>query len=382
MTEINPPAYEQNACLTAQSDRQVLQSIAGCEGVAFGVGNNLAVVDIASGGLTVQVQSGNAFVKADLGGTWQGMYHVSNDGNVTLTVPAPDPSLTTTYYVYAHVYDSAFSGVSNNWALEVSAGSTSGSPTLPSSALLLATLVLPGGTTEITQAMITDNRVQYCGPGGSTTQPTIVTYTASGTFQKANYPSAKGFKIRLVGGGGGGGGTAATGASENAAAGGGGGAGYAEGILLPSALAASETVTVGGAGAAAAAGANQGGQGGQSAFGTFMTANGGTGGQGGTNTSSGVITATSGGGATATGGAINIGGQDGGYGLVVGGSRILTGTGGSSQLGLGGTPTNASNGRAGSGYGSGASGATAGAGSAARAGAAGLPGIVIVEVLY
>lgn len=104
-------------------------------------------------------------------------------------------------------------------------------------------------------------------------------FTASGTYTKAtNNPS---FVIVEVVGGGGNGGT--TGTTAGNAGGGGGGGGYCIKKILASALASSETVTVGGAGATSSFGSicsATGGAAGQTGSGTELGASGGAGGIG------------------------------------------------------------------------------------------------------
>jgi len=110
---------------------------------------------------------------------------------------------------------------------------------------------------------------------------TVYYTSGSSTFTKADYPGLRALKIKCLGGGGGGGGAATTGASQNASGEGGTGANYAESFILASALASSETVTVGAGGAGGTAGSNAGTNGGASSFGTLVVANGGAGGAGG-----------------------------------------------------------------------------------------------------
>lgn len=133
-------------------------------------------------------------------------------------------------------------------------------------------------------------------------------YPANGTYTKAtNNPGY--IIVEMVGGGGGGGNAAATG--------GGGGGGYTRKKILASALAASETVTIGLAGTIA-------GTGGTSSFGTFCSASGGT---AGSNQFGGV-------GGIGSSGDLNIKGAGGEAGGFV--NANFGGAGGSSQLGGGG----------------------------------------------
>src|SRR5690606_14479180 len=97
---------------------------------------------------------------------------------------------------------------------------------------------------------------------------TVVYFTSSGQFRKADYPGLRAVVAHVQGGGGGSGGAAATSPDAEAAAGGGGGGGYARKLVLVDDLRDVETVTVGAGGAAGSAGFNQGGVGGTSSFGT------------------------------------------------------------------------------------------------------------------
>lgn len=215
-----------------------------------------------------------------------------------------------------------------------------------------------------------------------------VYFTASGTFSKGSYPGLRAVMVRCVGGGGGSGGAAATGAGQGATSGAGAGGTYAEKWLLASALATSETVTVGAGGTAGSAGANNGGVGGTSSFGTLCVANGGAFGGGATATST--TTGTSGGEAVTTGsvGDLIVAGQDGSDGRHLStGERINDAMGGASGLGYGGgrsenNTTASAAGQTGLPYGGGASGAHNQASQSAVAGAAGGTGVVIVDLYF
>lgn len=169
-------------------------------------------------------------------------------------------------------------------------------------------------------------------------------FTSSGTYTKStNNPS---FVIVEVVGGGGSGGTGGTGSGIPAPTyygGAGGGGGYAREKLLASALASSETVTVGGAA-------------GTSSFGSHCSATGGV--TGGTASAFGPGANSAGG--TGSGGDINRSGARGNTGFV----------GGNSALGFGGS-AESKNGIA---YGGGATGGLG----AGVAGGIGASGIVII----
>lgn len=197
----------------------------------------------------------------------------------------------------------------------------------------------------------------------------IVTFTAGGTFTKADYPWLRTVRPRVQAAGGGGGGQAV----NNGGGAGGGAGGYAESLIPVEELAASETVTVGSGGSGGVTGQTAGGV---SSFGTHVVANGGQ--AAGTDFNGGT-------GGTATAGDIQIRGGDGhpssDASLYTAGG-VPGGNGGDSQLGHGGrgSAARAANvaGEPGRGYGAG------GGGSYRRNanvnGGAGADGIVILEL--
>jgi hypothetical protein len=209
-----------------------------------------------------------------------------------------------------------------------------------------------------------------------------ITYTANGTFNKADYPGLRAVMVRCQGGGGAGGGAAITGTGSAASGGGGQGGNYVEKWVLASALATSETVTRGsaGTGVAGATGNN----GGTSSFGSLCIAGGGAGGQSNSSTAtwSTAISATPN--TTATGDRIRYG-SAGGFGLINGASDFaLSGEGGDSVWGIGARPVQPGAGSVGfnaSGYGGGGSGgANSNSQAAAVAGGNGTAGIIYVDL--
>lgn len=190
-------------------------------------------------------------------------------------------------------------------------------------------------------------------------------FSASGTFV---VPLGVTRVRAQVWGGGGGGGGAANSASGFAGTGGGAG-GYADRRRIDVTPGQSITVTIGAGGLAGPAGGS-GGPGGSSSFGAFCSA---TGGAGGAHQSPAGTTQTTPG--TGTGGDFNVTGQAG-LQVLPNGSTAYGGQGGSAPCGgMGGS---ISIGAAGAGSAPGGGGG-GGGGTGSAPGAAGAPGLVIVE---
>lgn len=211
---------------------------------------------------------------------------------------------------------------------------------------------------------------------------TIITTT--GAFTKASYPGLRAVRVKACGGGSAGGGAPVPAAGQHTQGGGGGAGGYGESFILASALATSETVTIGNAGTGVS-GAN-GNNGGNTSFGAFVIA---LGGQGGTVGASSAlqVTAPGGVGGDVTAGDLKCPGAPGGPGS--GNASIGFGGQGASTIFGGGGTTSYTGAASGSvvgfnatGYGAGGGGATANAGAVARAGGNGTPGVCVVELYY
>ena len=219
---------------------------------------------------------------------------------------------------------------------------------------------------------------------------TVVYYTESGVFRKADYPGLRAVRVTCVGGGGGGGGNPSTGSGEAAASVGGGGGECAMKFLLSDDLAANESVTVGLGGSGGSAG-SAGGNGGQSSFGSHCVANGGRGGSGGVVMSSFPATGEDGaaGGTGGTGDLVIPGGAStvplmvgsgirAGFSSQGGGSFFAPPTG---SLRMGGNTTgSAGRGEPAKYPGGGAGGLISRSGANATTGLRGADGVVIVEV--
>lgn len=208
----------------------------------------------------------------------------------------------------------------------------------------------------------------------------IQVFTASGTVTKT--PGAKKWRIKCLGAGGGSSAAQATGSNEVSVSNGGGAGAYAEGIYDVSSI-TTASVVIGSGGAGGTAGSIYGADGGASSVGSFISSPGGKAGlpagpanppfQPVANTNSDGpngwnIVGSSGAGAETAVAVTHI------YAAGSRGSNSIFGVGGS-------IPAINSPANPGGGYGSGASGCSNGPSQPAKSGAAGRPGIVIIEEL-
>lgn len=349
-------------------------------GVHPTIANKLVVAQTVTPSMAVTVASGAAVIPGTEA-TVQGAYWAINDAEVTLPITTAHASLPRIDIVQIRVRDSFYSGVNNDALLDVKAGIPAASPVVPTpdqNTIVLAQVAVGAGVTSITDANITDTRT-YLRPDG----PEMVVYTSSGTFVKANYPWASRVKVRVQAGGGGGGGAGASGATTTSCGSGGGGGGYAEKWIDISALAASETVTVGLGGAGGVDTGGTGGNGGTSSFGAHCSAGGGNGGEG-SSAGSNQSHFNSGAGGVGVGGDLNVRADDGGsssrgngfnFSLGWGGGSPLSGTRHSDAADLGAVGfTGNLRGGGGSGGHNSTNQATG------KVGGDGAPGVVIVEV--
>lgn len=219
------------------------------------------------------------------------------------------------------------------------------------------------------------------------TAPVVRKYTAGATWSKpASTTGFLGVWARVTGGGGGSGAVAATTAQLSPSAGGGGG-GTAEVWIPASALAASETVTVGVGGTAGTAGGS-GGNGGNSSVGAHVVApGGGGGGSAGAGTTSAYSTSGGSGGSVFSGTAtprLEYQGANGLNGFRLSATVGFSGNGGMAGLVGVGAVGRSTNGVGSSGQvpGGGAAGALNEGTVAAANGSAGARGEVVITEIY
>jgi hypothetical protein len=356
------------------------------EGVVDKAGNSFQVTEDTGANMQVKCGSGSAgdlvVVEGD-NSVAQGTYIAEHqDATATLVIAASDPSNPRIDRIVVRVDDAEEGGVDDVTDIEVVQGTPAGSPSapaVPSSAISVAQVAVGAGVTAITNANITDERVE-APLRGQFVQ--TVYYTGSGSFVKADYPWLANVRVKVQAGGGQGGGCATTAAGEASAGEGGGGGEYREGVLAVAALSASETVTVGAGGSTGGAGA-AGQNGGASSFGSHITTVGGTGGGAGAASATAQSTQGVAGGTGGSGGQLAVpGGASEGFLRLAGGQ--IGGAGGGAMLGgqsqrRGSTAHG--NGFVGSVFGGGGGGASniASQGTA-RTGGAGAAGLVAVDL--
>lgn len=208
----------------------------------------------------------------------------------------------------------------------------------------------------------------------------IQVFTASGTVTKT--PGAKKWRIKCLGGGGGSSAAPATGSNEVSVSNGGGAGAYAEGIYDVSSI-TTASVVIGSGGAGGTADSIYGADGGASSVGSFISSPGGKVGlpAGPANPPFQPVANTNSDGPTGW----NIVGSSGAGAepaVAVTHSYAAGSRGSNSIFGVGGSiPAINDPANPGGGYGSGASGCSNGSSQPAKSGAAGRPGIVIIEEL-
>ena len=204
-------------------------------------------------------------------------------------------------------------------------------------------------------------------------------FTANGVYFPT--PGMKKIRVRMVGGGSGSGGSPATSSTQTSASGGGASGSYAEALLTAQDIGASQVVTIGAAGVAGTAAA-AGGAGGTTSLGTLVSAPGGLATLPGiavANTLFGLVPGGSPGGISSGGNLLNSAGQPGAPAILVNAST-LAGHGANSPFGSGGVGAGINVvASPGTGYGSGGGGVAVTPSTAARVGAAGGPGVIILE---
>lgn len=164
MAEIQAPAWLQGGSHTAQGDRLVI-------GGMYGVDTPGGVIegfDLSPGTPGVAVEVGPGIAVVNNPAPWGGPYHVGSDSTVTVALAASDPANPRLDLLVAQVYDSAYFGAEDKWALEVvegTAGPNPVTPAVPDRALVLAEINIFAGAASLSAGDIADRRTS---PGSGT----------------------------------------------------------------------------------------------------------------------------------------------------------------------------------------------------------------------
>jgi len=154
-----PPSWLQNGSHPAENDRLSMQAIIASTGIIGS--SSLAVTQAASPAMAVQVATGWGAVVGNYT-TNMGVYQFYNDAATQLTVTTSNPSNPRIDRVVVTILDAYYTGSSNTVTFQVIAGTPASSPTapaIPQNSISLATIAVAAGATSITNANITDTRV-------------------------------------------------------------------------------------------------------------------------------------------------------------------------------------------------------------------------------
>ena len=159
MTLRTPPSWLQNGSHPAENDRLSTQALYATTGIIGA--SSLAVTANSPAGMSVVVASGWCAIVGDIQAN-MGAYVVFNDANNVLTVTTANPTNPRIDRVVVTVQDAYYSGAFNDVIFQVIAGTPAGSPSAPATpanSISLATIAVGAGVTSITNANITDTRV-------------------------------------------------------------------------------------------------------------------------------------------------------------------------------------------------------------------------------
>lgn len=143
------PMNLQALCYTAAEDRQALAALVCGEGVADFVAGDLLVTTTGAGNHSVNVAAGQGYVAGDDDAPDQGMYRIRNDAAETVQLPVGSGGgLNRIDTIVARVRDSEYSGLDNDWVLEVVAGTAGAAAGATTTAFTPAVLATAGAVPD------------------------------------------------------------------------------------------------------------------------------------------------------------------------------------------------------------------------------------------
>lgn len=156
---LRAPLWLQNETYNA-SDTRLLTDALAAPGVT--TTGHLRVTAQSPAAMAVDVAPGRVIVEGTAT-AGQGLYVCTSDAVETVTISPESTGQSRIDVIVARVYDSSVTGSTDEWTIEVVAGTpTSGTPVapaLPASTFPLAEVLVTGSTTGIAAAAITERRV-------------------------------------------------------------------------------------------------------------------------------------------------------------------------------------------------------------------------------
>jgi len=197
MAAENPPYVMQDQSHGAELFR--LASSSTLSGAGVVQAGDLEVTAAASG-MNVNVAAGQVWIPGTEGAaagvpswvTSQGSYYCYNDDVVELAITPADQTNARIDYVVATVEDSAFSGASDQWVLQVVTGTpsaTPSAPSVPSSSIILAEIAVAAGVTSLEAGNINDLRPLLQLNRPTRGRPAGVCWQGSGSTTKSFTPA-------------------------------------------------------------------------------------------------------------------------------------------------------------------------------------------------
>ena len=189
---VNPPLWTQNGTYSAEQDRSLIEAMVRTEGV---VNTTSMVPTVITNSRQVSIGAGGAYVKGDYatsGG--RGMYFIYNNGSHEVTLPVAE---TQPRYdlVVLRIYDSAVSGSVNEGRFEVVRGTPASSPRIPSTpstAIPIAAVLSPAGSTQLQTNNLSDQRTVAQSNG------TVVGNVDSGQSTRLNQLATPGSPVLIT----------------------------------------------------------------------------------------------------------------------------------------------------------------------------------------
>lgn len=164
--------------------------------------------------MTVNVATGEILVPGSSSST-QGVYYGRVSSSTSLVISTSSPSNPRIDMVYAAITDAAYTGATNTFTVAVATGTPTvgatltnltGAPALPTSAIILAYVLVPTSATDIITADLSDQRIMatfsplaISGSSLKNYYEIMSTNAASGTAATLNISNGNVFDVTLTG---------------------------------------------------------------------------------------------------------------------------------------------------------------------------------------